>query len=123
MNRAEYMRGYRQKGGVTDKRNTCVVCRGSFIARRGAKTCSPGCKQKSYRERVTDKRNTAAVTLPVNNVTPAVNTPALAWRYRMADNYATGTLINKAGSIDRTSVEVSLRERFGRAVMELEPCV
>jgi hypothetical protein len=40
------------------KRNTCVVCGSSFIARQGAKTCSPGCKQKSYRARVTDKRNT-----------------------------------------------------------------
>jgi ParB/RepB/Spo0J family partition protein len=54
MNRAEYMRGYRQRMGVTDKRNTCVVCGSSFTARRGAKTCSPGCRQKSYREHVTD---------------------------------------------------------------------
>jgi hypothetical protein len=54
MNRAEHMRGYRQKVGVTDKRNTCVVCGSSFTARRGAKTCSPGCRQKFYRERVTD---------------------------------------------------------------------
>jgi hypothetical protein len=44
MNRAEH----------TDKRNTCVVCGSSFTARRGAKTCSSGCRQKFYRERVTD---------------------------------------------------------------------
>jgi hypothetical protein len=54
MNRAEHMRGDRQKVGVTDKRSTCVVCGSSFTARRGAKTCSPGCRQKFYRERVTD---------------------------------------------------------------------
>jgi hypothetical protein len=54
MNRAEYMRGYRQRMGVTDKRNTCIVCGSSFTARRGAKTCSSGCRQKFYRERVMD---------------------------------------------------------------------
>jgi hypothetical protein len=52
MSRAEDMRGYRQRMGVTDKRNTCVVCGSPFTARRGAKTCSPGCRQKFYRERV-----------------------------------------------------------------------
>jgi hypothetical protein len=54
MNRAEYIRGYRQRMGVTDKRNTCIVCGSAFTARRGAKTCSSGCRQKFYRERVTD---------------------------------------------------------------------
>jgi hypothetical protein len=51
------------------KRNTCVVCGISFIARQGAKTCSPGCKQKSYRARVTDKRNTGGWFLPIHSNT------------------------------------------------------
>jgi hypothetical protein len=51
------------------KRNTCVVCGSSFIARHAAKTCSPGCKQKSYRARVTDKRNTGGWFLPTHSNT------------------------------------------------------
>jgi hypothetical protein len=33
----------------------CVVCGAPFTARRGARTCSSRCRQKSYRSRVTDK--------------------------------------------------------------------
>jgi hypothetical protein len=51
----------------------------------------------------------------------AINTLAVAWQYRMADNYAAGALISKTGPIDRASVETSLKERFGREVIELEP--
>jgi hypothetical protein len=51
----------------------------------------------------------------------AVNNLAVAWRYRMAGNYAAGILINKSGLIDRPRVEVILRERFGHEVIELEP--
>jgi hypothetical protein len=47
----------------------------------------------------------------------------IAWRYRMADPHAAGVVINKAGAIDRAQVEASLRERFGREVIELEPCL
>lgn len=39
----------------------------------------------------------------------------------MAGNYAAGALISKTGTIDRASVETSLKERFGREVIELEP--
>jgi hypothetical protein len=61
------------------KRNTCVVCGSSFIARQGAKTCSPGCKQKSYRARVTDKRNTGGWFLPTSsNTCPPLTGPAPA---------------------------------------------
>ena len=56
MSRAESMRGYKKRAGVTDKRNICIVCGSSFTARRGAKTCSSGCRQKFYRGRVTDVR-------------------------------------------------------------------
>jgi hypothetical protein len=51
------------------KRNTCVVCGISFIARQGAKTCSPGCKQKSYRARVTNKCNARGWFLPTSSNT------------------------------------------------------
>ena len=52
-----------RRSGVTDainNRNTGIVCGRDFIARRGAKTCTPGCRQKAYRRRrvtdsVTDK--------------------------------------------------------------------
>jgi hypothetical protein len=50
-----------------------------------------------------------------------INTLAVAWQYRMADNYAAGALISKTGPIDRASVETSLKEWFGREVIELEP--
>jgi hypothetical protein len=61
------------------------------------------------------------VPLKVSNdalVSPCV---AAAWRYRMADNYGAGTVVNRAGPIARTQVEQSLKERFGREVIELEP--
>jgi hypothetical protein len=50
-----------------------------------------------------------------------INTLAVAWQYRMADNYVAGALISKTEPIDRASVEISLKERFGHEVMELEP--
>jgi hypothetical protein len=52
-----------------------------------------------------------------------LNSLAVAWRYRMADPHAGGIVINKAGPIDRAQVEASLRERFGREIIELEPCL
>jgi hypothetical protein len=51
----------------------------------------------------------------------AINTLAVAWQYRMAGNYAAGALISKIEPIDRASVETSLKERFRREVIELEP--
>jgi hypothetical protein len=51
----------------------------------------------------------------------AINTQAVAWQYRMADNYAAGPLINKVGPIDRAAVEAILKERHGHEVIELEP--
>jgi hypothetical protein len=53
----------------------------------------------------------------------AVNTLAVAWRYRMAGNYAAGALISKTGPIDRASIEASLKGQFDREVIELEPCL
>jgi hypothetical protein len=32
----------------------CTVCGAALTARRGAKTCGPKCRQKAYRQRVTD---------------------------------------------------------------------
>jgi N6-adenosine-specific RNA methylase IME4 len=58
----------------------------------------------------------------VNTVTPDSHTLAIAWRYRMADDPAAGTLISKTGPQDRASVEANLRKQHGRAVIELEPC-
>jgi superfamily I DNA/RNA helicase len=55
-------------------------------------------------------------------VLPAVTPLAVAWRYRMADNYGGGTVVSKAGPIGRTQVEASLKERFGCEVIELKPC-
>jgi N6-adenosine-specific RNA methylase IME4 len=72
-----------------------------------ARECHPG--WTAWGNEVTDPFHTPAVTL------------AVAWRYRMADPHAAGTFINKAGPIDRASVEVILRERHGREVIELEP--
>lgn len=117
MNRALYMREYmRRRRAETDTVNTCPVCGGSFTARRRARFCSPKCRLKAHRETLTV--NTPDETLTVNTQRLAV-----AWRYRMADNYAAGTVSNKAGPIDRASVEASLREQFGRDVIELDPCV
>jgi hypothetical protein len=107
MNRALYMREYmRRRRTETDTVNTCPICGCSFTARRGARFCSPKCRLKAHRETLT------------------INTPrlAVAWRYLMADNYGAGTVINQAGPIDQTSVETSLREQFGRKLIELEPC-
>jgi hypothetical protein len=110
MNRVEYMREYMRKRRylehVTDGVNTCLVCGAELTAQRKAKTCSQRCRVALHRRH--------HVTLPVNSL-------AVAWRYRMADNYAAGALINKAGPIDRASVDVLLRERHGREVIELEP--
>jgi N6-adenosine-specific RNA methylase IME4 len=50
-----------RRTSVTDNQITCIICGGAFIARHGAKTCSARCRQSAYRQRVTDKRNTAAV--------------------------------------------------------------
>jgi N6-adenosine-specific RNA methylase IME4 len=67
--------------------------------------------------------HTPAVTLPADNATPDSHTLAVAWRYRMADDPAAGTLISKTGPIDRASVEASLRKQHGCEIIELEPCV
>jgi hypothetical protein len=85
-----------------------------------ARECHTG--WTAWGNEVTDPFHTPAVTLPVNNVTPDSHTLAVAWRYRMADDPAAGTLISKHGPIDRASVEASLRKQHGRAVVELEPC-
>jgi hypothetical protein len=38
----------------------CLVCGERFVARDGALTCSPACRQKAYRKRhVTDRRRVA----------------------------------------------------------------
>jgi hypothetical protein len=47
----------------------CTVCGAALTARRGAKTCGPKCRQKAYRQRVTD----SVTDKPP--VTPAVATP------------------------------------------------
>ena len=54
---------FRQFGRVivTDKRNVCVVCSMAFIARAGARMCSPKRRQKAYRRRVTDSVTDKAV--------------------------------------------------------------
>jgi hypothetical protein len=119
MNRVEYMREYMRKRRypehVTDVVNACLVCGAELTTQRKAKTCSQRCRVALHRRHhVTLPVNTGAVTLPVNSL-------AVAWRYRMADNYAAGILINKSGLIDRPRVEVILRERFGHEVVELEP--
>jgi uncharacterized membrane protein len=119
VNRVEYMREYMRKRRylehVTDVVNTCLFCGAELIGQRKAKTCSQRCRVALHRRHhVTLPVNTGAVTLPVNSL-------AVAWRYRMAGNYAAGALISKTGSIDRASVETSLKERFGREVIELEP--
>lgn len=110
MNRVEYIREYMRKRRtgehVTDVVNTCLVCGAELTAQRKAKTCSQRCRVALHRRH--------HVTLPVNSL-------AVAWRYRMADNYAAGALISKTRPIDRASVETSLKERFGREVIELEP--
>jgi hypothetical protein len=121
MNRVEYMREYMRKRRtgkhVTDVVNTCLVCGAELTTQRKAKTCSQRCCVALHRQHhVTLPVNTGAVTLPVNSL-------AVAWRYRMADNYAAGALINKAGPIDRAFAEVLLRERHGCKVIELESCV
>jgi hypothetical protein len=36
---------------LTPTEKTCVVCGGTFVGRRQAKTCSPRCRQEAYRWR------------------------------------------------------------------------
>jgi hypothetical protein len=36
---------------LTPTEKTCVVCGGTFMGRRQAKTCSPRCRQEAYRWR------------------------------------------------------------------------
>jgi len=50
--------GYRIKAAEVDRTDDCAVCGFAFLhLRTDAVYCSPTCRQKAYRERVTAKRN------------------------------------------------------------------
>jgi hypothetical protein len=112
----------------TDKRREYMRLRGANMPQKQDR------KREYMKQYMRRKREAAAayctkpygetgIPLKVSNdalVSPCV---AVAWRYRMADPHAAGIVINKAGAIDRDQVEASLRERFGREIIELEPCL
>jgi DNA N-6-adenine-methyltransferase Dam len=89
------------------KRNTCVVCGSSFIARQGAKTCSPGCKQKSYRARVTDKRNTGGWFLPTHSNTHTPSTESAPDKASSRDEQCTPSNEAKQEAGPVTGVQTS----------------
>ena len=45
---------------------------------------------------------------------------ASVWRYRIEDDYASGTIINRAGPISEDEARALLERRFARRVVLLE---